>query len=54
VFDLIAKQNVSTVRNAHNEDISTVCFANRDSSDVVFSGGDDAMIKIWDRRAFGP
>ena len=35
---------------AHGDDINSVCWANRDESQVFFTGSDDASIKIWDRR----
>jgi WD repeat-containing protein 23 len=53
VYDLIARENVATVVNPHSEDINSVCFANRDNSNIVFSGSDDTCIKVWDRRLFG-
>ena len=53
VFDLVNRENVATIINAHQEDINNVCFANRENSEVVFSGSDDASIKVWDRRTFG-
>jgi len=30
-----------------------VCFANRMHSNIIFTGSDDSMVKIWDRRALG-
>jgi WD repeat-containing protein 23 len=53
VYDLISRTNTATVFDPHDEDINTVCFANRENSDIVFSGSDDTTIKVWDRRLFG-
>lgn len=53
VYDLISNRVVTKVPNAHSDDINSVCFANREESNIVFSGGDDRVIKVWDRRALG-
>lgn len=34
---------------AHDDDVNTVRFAN-ESSHILFSGGDDGLCKVWDRR----
>ena len=39
------------MRNTHTDEINSVCFANRMHSNIIFSGSDDGMIKVWDRRA---
>ncbi|XP_033626162.1 DDB1- and CUL4-associated factor 11-like [Asterias rubens] len=42
--------NKRTTRiDAHEDDINSVKFAD-DSSQILFSGGDDGMCKVWDRR----
>mmetsp|Transcript_45638 Transcript_45638/g.62008 ORF Transcript_45638/g.62008 Transcript_45638/m.62008 type:complete len:160 (+) Transcript_45638:729-1208(+) len=53
VFDLVANRVNTRVRDAHDDEINSVCFANRQMSDILFTGGDDCMVKVWDRRAFG-
>lgn len=35
--------------HAHEYDINSVSFAD-DSSHIIYSGGDDGLIKVWDRR----
>jgi len=35
--------------DAHEDDVNAVAFAD-DSSHILFSGGDDGLIKVWDRR----
>lgn len=35
---------------AHDDDVNAVCFAD-ESTNVLISGSDDGMIKVWDRRA---
>ncbi|KAJ8268047.1 hypothetical protein COCON_G00132190 [Conger conger] len=48
VFD--REQNKRTLKiYAHDDDVNTVTFADR-SSQLLFSGGDDALCKVWDRR----
>jgi len=37
---------------AHQDDINAVAFADK-SCQTVFSGSDDTLIKVWDRRQFG-
>lgn len=50
VYDLVRGQTVYRVPDAHQDDINTVCFANRDYSDVIYTGSDDSTVKLWDRR----
>lgn len=38
---------------AHEFDVNTVTFAD-DSSNLICTGGDDGLIKVWDRRMLGP
>lgn len=54
VYDLISNKVTTRVSKAHSDEINSVCFANRLQSDIVFTGSDDCLIKIWDRRALGP
>lgn len=35
--------------DAHEDDVNTVAFADV-SSQLLFSGSDDALCKVWDRR----
>jgi WD repeat-containing protein 23 len=41
------------VSGAHDDEINSVCWANRESSNLVFTGSDDCFVKCWDRRALG-
>uniref|UniRef100_A0A8C7ZT00 Ddb1 and cul4 associated factor 11 n=1 Tax=Oryzias sinensis TaxID=183150 RepID=A0A8C7ZT00_9TELE len=48
VFDL--EQNRRTLKiDAHEDDVNAVAFADS-SSQLLFSGSDDALCKVWDRR----
>src|SRR5271155_3394709 len=35
----------------HTDDINAVCFADPLSTNVLFSGSDDSVVKVWDRRS---
>nr|XP_033780547.1 DDB1- and CUL4-associated factor 11 isoform X1 [Geotrypetes seraphini] len=44
------EQNIRTLRiDAHEDDVNAVAFADA-SSHILYSGGDDALCKVWDRR----
>ncbi|KAJ6880093.1 LEC14B protein isoform X1 [Populus alba x Populus x berolinensis] len=50
VYDL--EQNKLSLRIlAHTSDVNTVCFAD-ESGHLIFSGSDDNLCKVWDRRCF--
>jgi WD repeat-containing protein 23 len=48
VYDVERKQ-VVTRTLAHHDDINTAVFADA-SAQVIFTGSDDTLIKVWDRR----
>ena len=50
VYDLNQHAKVWNIYDTHDNDINTVCFANRNNSNILFTGSDDRIIKIWDRR----
>ncbi|CUS13093.1 unnamed protein product [Tuber aestivum] len=35
----------------HKEDVNAVCYGDRASPHIVYSGSDDATVKVWDRRS---
>lgn len=49
IHDLVKNKLSYRVQNAHKDDINTACF-DSEGSQVIYSGSDDAVIKIWDRR----
>lgn len=49
VYDIDKSQVVLAVRG-HADDVNAVCFADQ-STNVLFSGSDDSLIKVWDRRS---
>ncbi|KAI3787223.1 hypothetical protein L1987_41554 [Smallanthus sonchifolius] len=51
VYDLVAnKLNVRIP--AHRSDVNTVCFAD-EAGHILYSGSDDHLCKVWDRRCLG-
>ena len=53
IYDLVSNRVSTRVTQAHEDEINSVCFANRTLSNIIFTGSDDSLIKIWDRRALG-
>jgi len=51
VYDLAANRRVIRVP-AHDEDVNTVAWADS-TSQLLLSGSDDALVKLWDRRLLG-
>ncbi|XP_076470711.1 DDB1- and CUL4-associated factor 11-like [Babylonia areolata] len=49
VYDRESNQRTLKVVDAHDDDVNAVAFAD-DSSQILFSGGDDGLCKVWDRR----
>ena len=50
IYDLISNRVSSRISNAHQDEINSVCFANRTQSNLIFTGSDDSLVKVWDRR----
>lgn len=50
VYDIEAQRRVLNVPG-HSEDVNSVTFADSSSSNLFVSGGDDSMLKVWDRRS---
>ncbi|KAK4693474.1 DDB1- and CUL4-associated factor 11, partial [Phenoliferia sp. Uapishka_3] len=50
VYDLETNRTVLRVR-AHEGDVNAVAFADTASGNLLLSGSDDAMVKVWDRRS---
>ena len=50
VYDLVTKQIETRSGNVHDDDINTITFCDRN---LICTGSDDALIKIFDTRAGG-
>ncbi|XP_022854472.1 LEC14B protein-like [Olea europaea var. sylvestris] len=50
VYDLESKR-VSLRIKAHKSDVNAVCFAD-ETGHIIYSGSDDHLCKVWDRRCF--
>ncbi|XVF28449.1 hypothetical protein REPUB_Repub15cG0030100 [Reevesia pubescens] len=50
VYDLESKRPSLRIP-AHKSDVNTVCFAD-ETGHLIFSGSDDHLCKVWDRRCF--
>ncbi|XP_024522032.1 LEC14B protein [Selaginella moellendorffii] len=50
VYDLNSATTTYRV-SAHNDEVNTVAFAD-ESSHLIYSGSDDYLCKVWDRRCF--
>ncbi|KJH51804.1 WD domain, G-beta repeat protein [Dictyocaulus viviparus] len=52
IFDLESMNRVVTVNDAHGDDVNAVCYGDTNSY-LLYSGGDDGLVKVFDRRALG-
>ncbi|TQW01048.1 hypothetical protein V2A60_002066 [Cordyceps javanica] len=52
VYDIESRQVLHHVEG-HDDDVNAVCFADKLSPHILYSGSDDATIKVWDRRSMG-
>lgn len=50
IYDLVSNRVSSRITSAHEDEINSVCFANRNHSNLIFTGSDDSLVKVWDRR----
>ncbi|GAA0149035.1 LEC14B-like protein [Lithospermum erythrorhizon] len=50
VYDLQADKRSLRI-SAHRSDVNSVCFAD-ESGHLIYSGSDDNLCKVWDRRCF--
>ncbi|XP_016505458.1 LEC14B homolog isoform X1 [Nicotiana tabacum] len=51
VYDLEARRPSLQIP-AHKSDVNAVCFAD-ETGHLIYSGSDDSLCKVWDRRCFG-
>lgn len=52
VYDIESRRVLHHIEG-HEDDVNAVCFADRSSPHILYSGSDDTTIKVWDRRSMG-
>lgn len=52
VYDIERRQSILKLSN-HEDDVNAVCFGDKSSPHILYSGSDDQTIRVWDRRSMG-
>ncbi|KAK4194306.1 WD40-repeat-containing domain protein [Triangularia verruculosa] len=52
VYDIETRTTLHHV-HGHTDDVNAVCFADKMSPHILYSGSDDCTIKVWDTRSIG-
>lgn len=52
VYDIESRRVLHHIEG-HSNDVNAVCFADKSSPHIIYSGSDDATVKVWDRRSMG-
>lgn len=52
IYDVERRKTVNRIQG-HQDDVNAVAFASTECSDVVYTGSDDSMVQVWDRRTLG-
>lgn len=52
VYDIESRRVLHHI-TGHQDDVNAVCFADKASPHIIYSGSDDTTIKVWDRRSMG-
>ncbi|EXJ85611.1 hypothetical protein A1O1_05977 [Capronia coronata CBS 617.96] len=50
VYDLERRQSTVRLSN-HDDDVNAVCFGDKMSPHILYSGSDDQTLRVWDRRS---
>lgn len=50
VYDLEARRSILRIPG-HQDDVNAVCFGDKMSPHILYSGSDDTTLKVWDRRS---
>jgi len=52
VYDIERRQSILRIEG-HEDDVNAVCYGDRNSPHILYSGSDDTTLKVWDRRSMG-
>jgi WD repeat-containing protein 23 len=50
VYDLQSQRSILRIPG-HSDDVNAVCFGDKMSPHILYSGSDDTTLKVWDRRS---
>jgi len=50
VYDMETQRSILRIPG-HQDDVNAVCFGDRMSPHILYSGSDDTTLKVWDRRS---
>lgn len=52
VYDIESRRTTHRIAG-HESDVNAVCFADKSSPHLLYSGSDDTTLKVWDTRSMG-